>query len=228
MSSSEVMTINNLKEFKDKEMTTLDVARITGKEHKHVIRDFNIILKQLDKSQSPNLDSEIYYKESVYQGKRRKEKCYILTKRGQNQILGSYSAVYRDLLFDYILYLEKENKKLHNQKIQLINARDEGKYDRSKFTDCLQDLKNYADEYRIKYEGKGQYKNIYSNYTNAIKEAIKTQVKRDDNNLEELKSIAQLENGCVKCIRKAMKENIHYKQIYILFKQDLQDILMYG
>jgi len=86
MSSSEVMTINNLKEFKDKEMTTLDVARITGKEHKSVIRDVNNLIKK-----DSNLDK--YFNESTYKGKRRMEKCLCLTEQGLKILLSSYRGI---------------------------------------------------------------------------------------------------------------------------------------
>lgn len=57
-------------------MLSVEIAKLTGKNHQHVMRDIRVIIEQLQKD-SPNFDSG--FKSSTYlAGNGEYEKCYEL------------------------------------------------------------------------------------------------------------------------------------------------------
>lgn len=63
-----------------------DVAELIGKEHSHLMRDIRGYTEVLNKSENPKLDSQDFFIESTYQGERRKEKCFLLTRKGCDMV----------------------------------------------------------------------------------------------------------------------------------------------
>lgn len=67
-----------------------DVAKMIGKAHSNLMRDIRGYIKDLSEksqnsemnSQNLNINIDEYFIESTYQGARRKEKCYLVTKKG--------------------------------------------------------------------------------------------------------------------------------------------------
>lgn len=57
---------------------------MTGKAHAHLLRDIKVYIDAI--SQNPNLDSQSFFIESTYQGTRRQEKCYLLTRKGYDMV----------------------------------------------------------------------------------------------------------------------------------------------
>ena len=58
-------------------ITSLEVAELTGKEHKNIVRDIRIILSQMDENNRLNFEP-ISYTDS----RNREQTCYRLTKEG--------------------------------------------------------------------------------------------------------------------------------------------------
>ena len=68
-------------------ITSLEVAELTGKQHKNVLRDIRNIISQLEDGAGPNFRlSE--YKDST----GRTLPCYLLTKEGCLCLVGGYDA----------------------------------------------------------------------------------------------------------------------------------------
>jgi len=91
--------------FGDNGLTSLEIAKLIKKRHKHVIRDIEKLLDQLEIDRSKF--GEIYL--DTY---GREQKCYRLPiKLTHNLILG-YSAKMRQDVLDYIEQLENKAKEL--------------------------------------------------------------------------------------------------------------------
>jgi Rha family phage regulatory protein len=60
-----------------------EVAEMTGKEHRHVLRDIREYIEILDSNPSPNLDSANFFIESSYFDSQNQERpCYLITRKG--------------------------------------------------------------------------------------------------------------------------------------------------
>ncbi|MGL5963971.1 MAG: Rha family transcriptional regulator [Fusobacteriaceae bacterium] len=84
-------------------MTSLQVAEVTGKQHSDVMRDI--------RDESDKLGSEIsesIFDLSEYQGARRMEKCYNLSRDGAMQLGARYDAVTRYKMIQRINELEAQ------------------------------------------------------------------------------------------------------------------------
>lgn len=56
-------------------MSSNDIVLLTGKRHSDVLRDIRLMVENIEKSENPILRSQFVFKDSTYQGERRKEKC---------------------------------------------------------------------------------------------------------------------------------------------------------
>ena len=92
------------------EMTSNKIAEMTGKEHKIVMRDIRNLIESM-KSESTELHPQDI-KETTYQGTRRLEKNYTLSKDGVMLLITGYSVSHRMKLIKYCNELEKQ---LQNQ-----------------------------------------------------------------------------------------------------------------
>lgn len=82
------------------QMTSLEVAEITGKEHKSVLRD---IRDEIEKLVSQRIFTEHIFVPSEYQDKTgRTLPMYILTKEGVLQLAARYDAVVRYKLIEKV------------------------------------------------------------------------------------------------------------------------------
>lgn len=84
-------------------MTSLEIAEITGKEHKNVIRDIRDEIEKLEETGIKNilLDSEgrlIFESTTFVDGRNREQVMYRLTVPGVYQIMARYSAHIRRLI----------------------------------------------------------------------------------------------------------------------------------
>lgn len=84
-------------------MTSLEIAEITGKEHKNVIRDIRDEIEKLEETGIENilLDSEgrlIFESTTFVDGRNREQVMYRLTVPGVYQIMARYSAHIRRLI----------------------------------------------------------------------------------------------------------------------------------
>ena len=82
------------------QMTSLEVAEITGKEHKSVLRD---IRDEIEKLESQRIFTEHIFVPSEYQDKTgRTLPMYILTREGVLQLAARYDAVVRFKLIEKV------------------------------------------------------------------------------------------------------------------------------
>ena len=80
------------------QMTSLEVAEITGKEHKSVLRD---IRDEIEKLESQRIFTEHIFVPSEYQDRTgRTLPMYILTREGVLQLAARYDAVVRFKLIE--------------------------------------------------------------------------------------------------------------------------------
>ena len=68
-------------------ITSLEVAELTGQEHKNVLADISNILSQMDENNQPNFRL-ISYTDS----RNREQTCYSLTKEGCLCLVSGYDA----------------------------------------------------------------------------------------------------------------------------------------
>ena len=86
-------------------MTSLQISELTGKEHKHVIRDIDNLLNQgVDKT---NFGLTYYIDKS-----NRSQRMYELTKKGSLILASGYNAVLREKIINRWEYLENEKNQI--------------------------------------------------------------------------------------------------------------------
>ncbi|WP_168198315.1 Rha family transcriptional regulator [Crassaminicella thermophila] len=114
----------NFLQLNEKEvtMTSLEVAKITSKKHKNVIRDIKNEIEQLE---NKGLRAELIFELSEYKDATgRKLPCYKLNKKGVMQIGARYDAAVRYRLIDYVEKLSEIKTGLqlnNNSMIKLEN-----------------------------------------------------------------------------------------------------------
>lgn len=87
------------------QMTSLEVAEITGKEHKSILRD---IRDEIEKLESQRIFTEHIFVPSEYQDRTgRTLPMYILTREGVLQLAARYDAVVRFKLIEKVSQLAK-------------------------------------------------------------------------------------------------------------------------
>ncbi|EPZ54750.1 phage regulatory, Rha family protein [[Clostridium] sordellii ATCC 9714] len=90
-----------------------DVAELIEKEHSNLMRDIRGYVEVLKKSQNSNLNSQDFFIESTYQGERRKEKCFLLTRKGCDMVANKMTGE-KGILFTaiYVTKFESMENKL--------------------------------------------------------------------------------------------------------------------
>lgn len=84
-------------------MTSLDIAEITGKEHKNIMRDIRKEIEELGEEVG-----RLIFEQSVYLNSQNKEQpCYIFGKKGAMQLALKYDAETRYKVIGRIEELEK-------------------------------------------------------------------------------------------------------------------------
>jgi anti-repressor protein len=87
------------------QMTSIQIAEVTGKRHSDIMRD---IRDELEKLENGGIDGERKFASSSYTTEQNKEMpCYILTKEGVLQLAARYDAVVRAKLIELAM---KEDK----------------------------------------------------------------------------------------------------------------------
>lgn len=86
-------------------MTSLEVAELTGKEHKSVLRD---VRDEVEKLQNQGISTEHIFVPSEYQDKTgRTLPMYVLTREGVLQLAARYDAVVRFRLIERVTVQQK-------------------------------------------------------------------------------------------------------------------------
>lgn len=93
-------------ENKEISLTSLEIAELTGKEHRHVTRDIETYLEKV-------VEGGVSKFEHTYQNPQNKQsyKCYRLPKREVLILVSGYSVELRAKIIDRLEYLENELKK---------------------------------------------------------------------------------------------------------------------
>jgi len=118
-------------------MTSVEIAGLTGKEHKHVMRDIRTISEELNgllktgprDSDSPNLDREIdgISEETFTDSRGKKQPLYRLDRKHTFILVAGYSIQLRAKCYDHIQMLEQKVLQLEDQQkraaIQSANRR---------------------------------------------------------------------------------------------------------
>lgn len=88
--------------IKKETMTSVEIAKVTGKRHDNVVRDIQNILKQ-------GVDA-LNFEETSYKDKaNRQQKCYMLTKKGCLILASGYDALLREKIINRWEELETKN-----------------------------------------------------------------------------------------------------------------------
>lgn len=87
-------------------MTSNDIVLITGKRHSDVLRDIRLMVENIEKSENPILRSQFIFKDSTYQGERRKEKCIAMNKAAYLLVVTKYDDLARATLISRWVELE--------------------------------------------------------------------------------------------------------------------------
>lgn len=98
--------------IKKETMTSLEIAEVTGKEHKHVMRDIRVLLEQGVSRSNFGLSS---YKQAQPNGGTKDVPCYVLTKKGCLILASGYDALLREKIINR--WEELEAKELSTVKI---------------------------------------------------------------------------------------------------------------
>ena len=114
--------MNELTKIKQVEMTSNQIAELTGKEHKHVMRDIRILIDSMDKEISPDLHPSTYIDKS-----NRVKPNYTLSKDGVMLLITGYSVSHRMKLIKYCNELEMRLSQVTNKKMLLADLFDEDK-----------------------------------------------------------------------------------------------------
>lgn len=93
----------SLLDSKEQTMSSLEIAELTGKEHKNVMRDIRNLMSQLENGGGSNFEL------SSYTSEQNKElPCYTLTKKGCLILASGYNALLREKIIDRWEELELE------------------------------------------------------------------------------------------------------------------------
>lgn len=88
-------------------MTSIEVAEITGKEHKHVMRDIRVLLEQGVHESNFGLTFII---RTLPNNAQRKDPCYNITKKGCLILASGYNALLREKIIDRWEELETKER----------------------------------------------------------------------------------------------------------------------
>ena len=116
---------------KNKTMSSLEIAKLTEKEHSNVMRDIRKILNEV------NIDQFIF--ESIFlDSYNREQPCFNLPRRECDLVISGYSAKYRLAIIDR--WQELENKE--TERLQGIQDRSELRLEFRPMTDAIVDSRD--------------------------------------------------------------------------------------
>lgn len=99
-------------------MTSLDIANVTGKEHKNVMRDIRNEIEELGPA-----TSRLIFEQSTYTNERGREyPCYVMGKKGAMQLALKYDPQTRYKVIERIEQLEKEKSLMSPTELALLQA----------------------------------------------------------------------------------------------------------
>lgn len=199
------------------------IANGLGKEHKHLLRDIDVIIKRLENNKDFNKD-QIWtlFIASGYKGKNgRMNREILMTKQGF--LLYVFNIQGYDIFkLQYINEFDRLQDLLREkQSEEWLKTRKQGKLVRRGETDVIQQLIQYAINLGCK-----NTKFFYSNYTRMVNKfnGIGTG-QREFADWITLNKIAQSEDIVQKEILKGMEQGLHYSVIYERCKEKVKQYI---
>lgn len=199
------------------------IANGLGKEHKHLLRDIDVIIKRLENNKDFNKD-QIWtlFIASEYKGKNgRMNREILMTKQGF--LLYVFNIQGYDIFkLQYINEFDRLQDLLREkQSEEWLKTRKQGKLVRRGETDVIQQLIQYAINLGCK-----NTKFFYSNYTRMVNKfnGIGTG-QREFADWITLNKIAQSEDIVQKEILKGMEQGLHYSVIYERCKEKVKQYI---
>ena len=209
--------------------TSLDIAKEFDVMHKHVLEKIENVIADI-----PTVKNQ-FFKSEFTNERNRKYPMFIMNRDGYMTLvmeLNAKSKESRILLSEKKqLFIKAFNKmeellsKEYNNKnnLEWEKSREQGKAIRIECTDTIKEFVEYA-----KAQGSTKAEMYYKHFTKVEYMALgfMQQAKpklRDTLDLMQLHQLILAEDLTRRCIKKYMSENLHYKEIYILVKQDIEN-----
>lgn len=203
--------MNDLSNITEQTMSSREIAALTGKLHKNVLRDIEAIINELEGS-----DLSHHCKSSTYktkQGKTAKE--YLLDYEYTMTLITGYSIKLRNAVIKRWQELEKMSSEVTLDR--LLEERRQGKIHRRKETDVIKVFIQYAKDQGGTPKGCDRY---YTNLTIATNKALFDVVNGKPKNMRDHMDSAQLfqvgvaDQAIAKALLDGMENGLHYKQIF--------------
>ena len=209
--------------------TSLDISKEFDIMHLHILEKIRNLTNDLPIVKSQFIESEFTNE------RNRKYPMYLMNRDGYMTLvmeLNAKSKESRILLsekkqmfiqafnkMEDILLKQQNNK----QNLEWNQSREQGKQIRLNLTDTIKEFVDYAFN-----QGSENAKRYYTSITKMEYKALGfiQQAKpnlRDTLDLMQLHQLILAEDLTKRSIKKYMKENLHYKEIYILVKQDIEN-----
>lgn len=195
--------------------------------HGNVLRD----IRELISHNSVQISE--FSEEEFVNGRNRKYKMFVMTKKGFFSLIMNTNVTpkRKEKLYkiqnNFIDAFEKMEKLLLKQQtnaknVEWLKHRELGKNTRLELTDTIKDFVDYATS-----QGSKSAKMYYMNITKMEYKALnfiqlsKPKLRETLDTLE-LYQLLLAEEICKKSIKRSMDEGLHYKEIYIIAKQDIE------
>jgi Rha family phage regulatory protein len=209
--------------------TSLDISREFDIMHLHILEKIRNLTNDIPMVSSQFIESEFTNE------RNRKYPMFVMNRDGYMTLvmeLNAKSKESRILLSEKKqLFIKAFNKmeellsREYNNKnnLEWEKSREQGKAIRIECTDTIKEFVEYA-----KNQGSTKAEMYYKHFTKAeymalgFMEQAKPKL-RDTLDLMQLHQLILAEDLTRRCIEKYMKDDLHYKEIYILVKQDIEN-----
>ncbi|MGL5125433.1 MAG: Rha family transcriptional regulator [Fusobacteriaceae bacterium] len=202
--------------------------------HKHLMEKIRNLTDDLSALKKENfIEKDYYILEDFTNSRGRKYERYLITKKGFTLLVMNTDArgekklklvEIQDKFIDAFFEMEKQlaTLKVNQQNVEWNKTREQGKSVRLELTDTVKDFVDYATN-----QGSKSAKMYYMNITKMEYKAlgmVESDIKplRDLLNAMQLFQIIMAEDLVKRQMKRYMEQNIHYKQIYLLVKQDVE------
>ena len=192
------------------------------------------ILRDIRNLTATNIAVKNEFSEEEFINKRnRKYPLFVMTKKGFFSLIMNTNVTpsKKQLLYkvqnDFIDAFEKmeyllSKQQTNNDNVEWLKHRELGKSTRLELTDTIKEFVDYATK-----QGSKSAKMYYMNITKMEYKALnfiqlgKPKLRETLDTLE-LYQLLLAEDICKKSIKRSMEEGLHYKEIYIVAKQDVE------
>lgn len=224
------MQANSLVDIKGKNVfcDSSLVAEKFKKEHKYIIKKIEALIKDVNKIKGEYL-SHLNFIPITKEYRGQKYKAYLMDRESFSLLAMKFSgkkALEWQVKFNNAFY-EMEKRLLiieqNNKNSEWVAQREQGKLARKSEIDIIKEFVDYATA-----QGSKNAKHYYKHITMACNRCLqliegKKPKLRDTLNLMELSQLMIAENIVEKSLKKWMAEGEHYKAIFVLAKQAIED-----